>query len=511
MDARPCCRLIGTGTALVVLTLLAVPGVALARTPGTLHTTRSAPDHHRARVAGTVSAVDATGGTLTITPLKASAVTLKTNQETRLTLDGAPAKLADIPVGAEARAVYDSATKMALRIQARSQQALAAVAGKVTAVASASITIAPEKGSPVTLGTNAATKVVLDGAPSTLSAIAVGDEARALYDSSTLVAAAIEAESPHHQLSEVEGQVTAVGASSITIAPDSGSPVALGTDASTKVILDGAPSALSAIAVGDKARALYDGTTLVAAAIEAESPHHELAEVEGQVTAVSASSITIAPEEGSPVTLGSVASTVVILDGAPSTLSAIAVGDKARALYDATTLIAAAIQAQSPHHELAEIEGQVTAVGGTSITITPDHPQGAPAVTLGTSAATQIFLDGAVSSLASIAVGDHARALYDSATSIAIVIQAESPHHQLAVVEGKVTAVGSASLTIAPEDSEHGSPVTLGTSSTTLIFLDGKVSTLAALAVGDSARALYDSSTVTATAIVVQAASPEGH
>ncbi|HYL06219.1 MAG TPA: hypothetical protein VE075_09270, partial [Thermoanaerobaculia bacterium] len=202
--------------------------------------------------------------------------------------------------------------------------------------------------------------------------------------------------------------------------------VTLGTAASTVVILDGAPSTLSAIVAGDKARALYDRTTLAAAAIEAESPHHQLAEVEGQVTAVTASSITIAPEEGSPVTLGTAASTVVILDGAPSTLSAIVAGDKARALYDSTTLVAAGIQAQSPHHELAEVEGQVTAVGGSSITITPDDRHGGAAVTLGTSSTTQVFLDGAVSSLASIAVGDRARALYDSATSTAIVVAAES-------------------------------------------------------------------------------------
>ncbi|HXO40906.1 MAG TPA: DUF5666 domain-containing protein, partial [Thermoanaerobaculia bacterium] len=152
-----------------------------------------------------------------------------------------------------------------------------------------------------------------------------------------------------------------------------------------------------------------------------------LAEVEGQVTAVTASSLTIMPEEGAPVTLGTAASTVVILDGAPSSLSAIVVGDKARALYDTTTMNAIAIQAQSPHHELAEVEGQVTAVGGSSISIMPEERHGAAAVTLGTSSATQIFLDGAVSSLSAIAVGDRARALYDSSTMIAIVLAADKP------------------------------------------------------------------------------------
>jgi hypothetical protein len=335
------CRLTGACTALLALAILGTPAAAA----------KAASGSHAARVAGTVSAVDTTAGTVTITPRHAGVVTLMTNGQTRLSLNGEPAKLADLPIGGAARAVYDPATKLARRIEVRSAASLAAVAGKVTAVTASSLTIAPHEGSPVTLGTDASTKIIVDGAASTLSAIAVGDQARALYDSSTLIASAIEA----------------------------------------------------------------------------ESPHHELAEIEGQVTAVTAPSLTIAPEEGAPVTLGTDASTVVILDLAPSTLSAIAVGDKARALYDATTLIAKAIQAQSPHHQLAEVEGQVTAVGGSSITIIPKEPQGAAAVTLGTSSATQIFLDWAVSSLSSIAVGDHARALYDSSTLIAIVVAAEKP------------------------------------------------------------------------------------
>jgi hypothetical protein len=48
----------------------------------------------------------------------------------------------------------------------------------------------------VTLGVTAATKIFLDERSSTLAALAVGDRARALYDSSTLTALAIQAESP---------------------------------------------------------------------------------------------------------------------------------------------------------------------------------------------------------------------------------------------------------------------------------------------------------------------------
>ena len=69
----------------------------------------------------------------------------------------------------------------------------------------------------------------------------------------------------------------------------------------------------------------------------------------------------------------------------------------------------------------------MTAVGGSSISITPEEPQDAAAVTLAIGSATQIFLDFRVSSLSAIAVGDRARALYDSSTLIAIVVAAEKP------------------------------------------------------------------------------------
>jgi hypothetical protein len=261
------CRLSGACTALLALALLGAPAAAA----------KAASRSHAVRIAGTVSAVDTTAGTVTITPRQrhAGAVTLTTDGQTRLSLDGEPAKLADIPVGGAARAVYDSATKLARRIDVRSVPSVAAVAGKVTAVTASSLTIMPEEGAPVTLGTAASTVVILDGAPSSLSAIVVGYKARALYDTTTMIAIAIQAQSPHHELAEVEGQVTAVGGSSISIMPGErhgAAAVTLGTSSATQIFLDGAVSSLSAIAVGDRARALYDSSTMIAIVVAAEKP-----------------------------------------------------------------------------------------------------------------------------------------------------------------------------------------------------------------------------------------------
>jgi hypothetical protein len=412
--------------------------LALALLGATAALADAAAGHRRASVRGTISAVDATAGTLTIAPRHGNGVTLHTDAQTRLAVNGADATLAEIPVGAAAYAVYDATTLSALRVDVRSQHPQAAVEGLVTATGQSSITITPQDqrhgahtapAAPLTLTTNAATQVFVDGSKATLAAVAVGDPARALYDSTTSIAAVIQAESPHHELTEVEGQVTAVSGTAITITPEGhGAAVTLGTDASTRVILNGTASTLAAVAVGDQARAVYDSVTLIAAVIQAQSPHHQLAEIEGQVQAVTTSTITIAPQEGTPVALATSATTQVILDGAISSLGAVKVGDHARALYDATTLIAAVIEAESPHHEIAEVQGKVTAVSSSSITIAPQ--EGAP-VTLTADASTKVFLDLAPSTLSALAVGDPAAALYDATTLIAIVIEAESPHHEI--------------------------------------------------------------------------------
>ena len=333
-----------------------------------------------------------------------------------------------------------------------------------------------------------------------MGALAVGDAAVAIYDGSTLVAAVIQAQSPHHAIAAVEGQVTGVTASMLTVTPQQGAAVTVTVGATAQVFLNGAVSKLSAIATGDSARVIYDATTLAAALVQAQSPHQQTAVVAGAVTGVTASTLTITPQQGAAVTVTVGATTQVFLDGAPATSAALATGDEARAAYDATTLAASLVQAISPSHTLAVVQGKVTAVSAGSLTITPQ--QGA-AVTLTAGDATQVFLDGAVSTLSAIDTGDEARAIFDSATLVASVVEAQSPQAQLAVVAGQVTAVGATSITITPQ---QGAAVTLTVDASTRILLDGAVATLASIPTGAAAQALYDSSTLVAA--VIQAQSP---
>lgn len=489
---------------------LAAPGAAAAPVAPAHPATAPSPApagtaHPRPAVAsGTVTAVNAKASSLTITPRHGAAVTLQTNAQTSLTLDGLAVGLGTIPVGSSALALYNPASRLAASVQALAPLPLAVVEGTVTAVASASLTVTPQRGAAVTVTTDGSTRVLLNGSPASLAALATGDRAAALFNSSTHVAVDVQAQTQRSVLLAVQGQVTAVAASSITIAPAHGSAVTVTADASTQVTLDGAASTLAEILIGDGARAVFDSATKVATVVAAQSPHDKLATVQGQVTAVGASSISIEPAnpanppnppDTAPVVLTITSSTVVLLDGVPAKLTALAAGDMAGALYDTVKLTALAIDAQSPRHTLAIVSGQVTAASATSITVTA--AQGA-AVALTAGPSTQVLVDGAPATFAAIAVGDSAHALYDSTTKIALAVEAEAPHHALALVDGQVTAVAASSITIAPR---QGSPVTLAVNAATQISLNGRSSTLAAIAKGDIAQALYDSGTLVAVGI----------
>lgn len=313
----------------------------------------------------------------------------------------------------------------AMPVRASSPPPAAEVEGTVTSTGSASLTIQPPRGGAVTLSTGASTRVVLNGRVSTLASVAAGDTVVAVYAAKTLVAAVIRAQSPRHSMATVEGQVTAVTASTLTITPRHGAAVTLKVGATTQVFLDGALAKLAAIETGDQALSLYDATTLVAALVQAESAGGERAVVEGQVTAVGASALTITPQQGAAVTLTVGASTPVYVDGAPATLSAVAVGDTARAIYDSATLAATIVEAEAPHTQLAAVAGEVTAAGTGSLTITP---QRGAAVTLEVTAATQVFLDFRVAPLSALASGDVASAVYDATTMDAVVVAAATRH-----------------------------------------------------------------------------------
>lgn len=232
------------------------------------------------------------------------------------------------------------------------------VEGTITALSGQDVTITPEHGSAVTVHVNASTVIkVLDASgahTATLADLATGMRAAADYDPVSLVADHILARAAEHHQAEVEGKVTAVNATAgtISIAPEhGGGAVDLHTDSATRISRNGAVATLADVKVGDAAEARYDATTKLASRIEARSERPQpLAQVEGTVTAVTASSFTITPEHGGPVTLNVNATTRYFLRDAPATLADVKAGQHAHASYDRTTLLAAVVRVQGGGH-----------------------------------------------------------------------------------------------------------------------------------------------------------------
>jgi len=310
-------------------------------------------------VEGTITTI--AGQDVTITPEHGSAVTVHVAASTVIKLTDATgthtATLADLATGMQAEADYDPVSLVADHIHARAaEHHQAEVEGKVTAVdaTAGTISIDPEHGAAVALHTDSTTRISRNGAAATLADIKVGDSAEARYDATTLLASRIDARSERPQpLAEVEGKVTAVGASSVTITPEHGGPVALKVDATTKFFLRGTPATLADVKVGQRAHASYDRTTLLAAVVRVQNdnPQPTTAAIEGSVTAVSATSITIAPEHGNPVTLTVDSSTSITVHGHAATAADIKVGDRAEALYVTATLLAKRIEVQGADGE----------------------------------------------------------------------------------------------------------------------------------------------------------------
>jgi hypothetical protein len=230
------------------------------------------------------------------------------------------------------------------------------------------VTIKPENGTPdVILTVDANTIIEVNDQPATLAGLLINMDIEAEYNPSTLVAFSIQAETPENE-GEVKGTVAAVDTTlgTITINPsEGGAPIILNVTAATEIEVNDASATLADILVGMPVRAKYDTTTLVAGKIEAGEEHkdddEDVSDVEGIVTAVSANSVTIAPEGdhdedqqqcGEPITLIIDASTEIRIGENVGTINDILVGLKIEAEYDHMTLIAKRIQigTEGDHH-----------------------------------------------------------------------------------------------------------------------------------------------------------------
>lgn len=230
-------------------------------------------DHDDAKTSGTVTAVDST--TVTIAPANGTAeITLTVASWTEIKVNDEDATIADIQAGDSITAEYDVDTLVAkeLKVGDTGEEEEVETSGTVSEVTDTTVTVNPDDGGePITLTVNSETDIEIDGEDGNIADIQVGDTIRADYDSVTLVANDIKVGHGGGGEEEdvtIEGTVAAVGSDSITIDPDSGSPVVLTVNASTEIEKNGEGAAIEDIIVGDQIRAEYDPNTLVASSLK---------------------------------------------------------------------------------------------------------------------------------------------------------------------------------------------------------------------------------------------------
>lgn len=288
--------------------------------------------------------------------------------------------------------------------------------GVVTAVSATSITVLNKHTTtPVTYTIDATTVVTIGGTAATAANLAVGERVLIVPSTTTPKLAARIAIAKASTEVGNDGLVTAISPTSITLTDDeTKAPVTFTIDATTTVTLGGAASAVAAITVGAFVKVLPNTTTsTLAASIAVRAPKKSLC-VSGDVTAVSATSITVQGKGGgAPVTFAIDANTKVLEGRSAATAAALAVGEHVRVA--ATS--AAPTTAASIDIELASVAGKVVSVTG-SVIVVSNH--GGLYQTVDVSATTTYFMGGTSSTLAAVTVGSFifAEGLVDSTHTI---------------------------------------------------------------------------------------------
>jgi Cu/Ag efflux protein CusF len=228
---------------------------------------------------GPVASVDTVANTITLQRDGGATATFIVTSTTTVTLDGASSTLAAIVAGdsAELKLAADGVTVLSIQAESQSpqQHETSGPVASVDTVAN-TITLQRDGGATATYNVTSTTTVTLDGAPSTFSALVAGDSVDLKLAADGVTVLSIQAESQNPQQHDASGPVVSVDTVANTITLHHGDGDATATyhlTNSTTIMLDSAPSTLSALAAGDSAdlKLAADGITVVS--IQAETQH----------------------------------------------------------------------------------------------------------------------------------------------------------------------------------------------------------------------------------------------
>lgn len=332
------------------------------------------------------------------------------------------------------------------------------------------------------------TLVYVDGRPVAASAIVAGArveiEAQRRADG-TYEALLVKLNSA---VVEVEGTVTAVTATSLTIRTEDGRAVVIGLTPATIILVHDRPASLQ-LGMHAEIDAIRNGDgSLTAVRIEAEDDQH-LEKIQGVITAITKESIRVLTRAGVERTIVVPADTVIRMDDRLIPLSTLKVGDQVRvdARRTGDTLTAVRIEIEEAESgEVSKVEGVVTSITGSLLKVRAEHGE----VVVLLSADTVIRRHDQVVPLSTLQVGDKVevkgrRNADGSFQAVAIQIQEREEDHssdESVKIEGSITTVTSSSITVLT--TSNTTSVTLAITSETLIRKDDHPLTATDLKVG---------------------------
>ncbi|HVB51207.1 MAG TPA: hypothetical protein VND89_05650 [Acidimicrobiales bacterium] len=305
----------------------------------------------------------------------------------------------------------------------------------------------------------------------------------------------------------VNGIVTASSSTSVTITNSKGASSTYAITPTTTFTSDHKAVTSAAVTVGELVRVVptsASATTAASISVIAPPRNNEGHGVNGVVTAVSPTSLTITRAAGVSTTYVVTSTTTFTSDHKAVTSAAVTVGELVRVVptsASTTTASSISILANGASRAKKVRDGVVTATSTTSLTVT--NARGF-STTYVVSSTTRFTSDHRAVTSAAVTVGELVRVEPTSAsvaTASNITVVGPKPVNQGHGVNGVVTAVTATSLTIT---SAAGVSTTYVVSSTTTFTSDHKAVTSAAVTVGELVRVVPTSaSTTTAASIAI--------
>lgn len=470
-------------------------------------------------ILGHIRAVNLERATVTIAPLTDSAaVELQVVHSTQITINGEAASLDRLQAGMSARAVYNLASLVAERIDARTEGStdctVVGVTGEITRVEveAKTLTIDPQGDDPeVTLNITERTEITLNGRPARLSELLPGMKVGARFCRETLNALGVAARDGGDECTvvAVEGAVARVhlDTSTLVVALANGELATLNVTPRTEIALNGQPARLSDLQAGMRVHARVCRETSVALFIAATSAEEcTVAGVSGEVERVDVEGhqLAIDPEgEGDHLTLNITNRTEIALDGRPARLADLQPGMKVTARFCRESLDALAVIATSRDEcQVEGVQGEISRIDldAKMVAITPLGSS--EALVLNVVERTEITIDGRPARLSDLQVGMRAAVRFcrDTKTALAIAALSGGGDCTIARVEGAIARldVEGHSVTIVTASGEQ---VTLNVTNSTEIKINDQPARLQDLLAGMKVEARFCRETLNALAI----------